>query len=374
MASLARRNLLHDRVRLAVTLTGIVFAVVLSAIQLGLFVGFTRATSDVIRFAGADLWVTSRGVTHLENGVPFSERKAYDARAIDGVAAVQKHIVRFSQWKKPDGGQEGILLIGVELDGSMGQPWNLVAGTIASLAEPDAVIVDELYLGKLGIQGPGDIVEINGRRARVVGLTRGIRTFTTSPPVFASFKHALDYGQLAEDQTLYLLVRTAAGVDPAAVAARLRDRLTDVEVVTGGGWRTAQEHYWMFGTGAGITVLIAAGLGLLVGVVVVAQTIYAATVDHIREYGTLKAMGATNAYLYRVILQQAALSAVAGYGIGIAIALGAARASLAGTTAIVLETQLATALFVLTLAMCLAASVVSINKVTRLDPAMVFKG
>ena len=130
----------------------------------------------------------------------------------------------------------------------------------------------------------------------------------------------------------------------------------------------------MFGTGAGITVLIAAGLGLLVGVVVVAQTIYAATVDHLREYGTLKAMGATNAYLYRVILQQAALSALAGYGIGIGIALMASRASLAGTTAIILEPALASALFVLTLVMCLGASVVSINKVTRIDPAMVFKG
>ena len=122
------------------------------------------------------------------------------------------------------------------------------------------------------------------------------------------------------------------------------------------------------------TVLIAAGLGLLVGVVVVAQTIYAATVDHIREYGTLKAMGATNAYLYRVILEQAAMSAVAGYGIGIAIALAASRASLHGTTAVIIEAPLAIALFVLTLVMCLGASVVSINKVTRIDPAMVFKG
>ena len=130
----------------------------------------------------------------------------------------------------------------------------------------------------------------------------------------------------------------------------------------------------MFGTGAGITVLIAAGLGLLVGVVVVAQTIYAATVDHIREYGTLKAMGASNGYLYRVILQQAAMSAVAGYGVGIGVAMVAARASLAGTTAIILEPPLAGALFVLTLLMCLGASVVSINRVTRIDPAMVFKG
>jgi putative ABC transport system permease protein len=374
MPSLARRNLLHDRVRLAVTLTGIVFAVVLSAVQLGLFMGFRRATSDVIRHAGADLWVKSAGVTHLENAVAFPDRKLYDALATPGVAAAQKHVVQFTQWKKPDGGQEGILLIGVDLAGQMGRPWNLVAGEASRLAEPDAVIVDELYLAKLGIAGIGDVVEIRGRRARVVGLTRGIRTFTTSPPVFTSIKRALDYGGLAEDQTLYLLVRTAAGANRDAVAAALRARLTDVDVVVAERWRTDQEGYWMFGTGAGITVLIAAALGLLVGIVVVAQTIYSATVDHLREYGTLKAMGATNAYLYRVILQQAAVSAVAGYAIGIAIALAAAAGSLQGTTAIVLEAPLALGLFALTLAMCMAASLISIRKVTRLDPAMVFKG
>lgn len=374
MPSLARRNLLHDRVRLVVTLTGIVFAVVLSSVQLGLFMGFRRATSDVIRHSGADLWVKSSGVTHLENAVAFSERKLYDALATPGVASAQRHVVQFTQWKKPDGGQEGVLLIGVDLAGTMGRPWNLVAGSLDALAEPDAVIVDELYLSKLGITGIGDVVEIRGHRARVVGLTRGIRTFTTSPPVFTSIKRALDYGGLSEDQTLYLLVRTAPDAAAPAVAEALTRRLTDVDVVTAEGWRTAQEGYWMFGTGAGITVLIAAALGLLVGIVVVAQTIYSATVDHLREYGTLKAMGATNAYLYRVILQQAAISAVAGYAIGIGIALGAAAGSLQGTTAIILEPPLALALFVLTFTMCLAASVISIRKVTRLDPAMVFKG
>ena len=160
MVALARRN--HDRVRLVVTLTGIVFAVVLSSIQLGLFVGFQRATSDVIANSGADLWVKSTGVTHLETGVPFSERKLYDVLATPGIASAQKHIVRFGQWQKPGGGQEGILLIGVDLTGDMGQPWKLVAGSIAALREPDAVIVDELYLSKLGIRGIGDTAEIGG--------------------------------------------------------------------------------------------------------------------------------------------------------------------------------------------------------------------
>ena len=130
----------------------------------------------------------------------------------------------------------------------------------------------------------------------------------------------------------------------------------------------------MFGTGAGITVLIAAVSRIMVGVVIVAQTIYSATVDHIREYGTLKAMGATNFYLYRVIITQAFLSGLIGYVIGMSIALFVSYISLKGTTGIILPWELIAGFFGLTLLMCVSASVVSINKVTRIDPAMVFKG
>jgi putative ABC transport system permease protein len=374
MRSLALRNLLHDRIRFVVTLTGIVFSVVLSAIQLGLFVGFTRATSDVIRHSGADVWVMSRGVGNLENGVEIPEVRAYQVQAVDGVATVQSHLVAFGNWKRPDGAQEGCLLIGLELGGVMGQPWNLVAGSLADLARPDAVIVDELYRDKLGVTHLGQVLEIRGHRVRVVGFTRGIRTFTTAPPVFTSVERAQDYAGLRSDQAMYLLVKGTPGVDPEALAARIEATVPDVTALSTTAWSQKQQDYWMFGTGAGITVLIAAGLGLLVGVVVVAQTIYAATVDHIREYGTLKAMGATNGYIYRVIIRQATISGLIGYAIAIAIATVVSRGSLAGTTAIIIPAPLAVGLFALTMGMCIGASMVSINKVTRIDPAMVFKG
>jgi putative ABC transport system permease protein len=119
---LARRNLLHDRVRFAVTLTGIVFAVVLSSIQLGLFVGFRRATSDLMRFSGADIWVRSAGVTHLETPVAFPDAKRFEVLAVPGVADAQSHIVNFGQWKKPNGADEGILVIGLERRPLMGPP------------------------------------------------------------------------------------------------------------------------------------------------------------------------------------------------------------------------------------------------------------
>jgi putative ABC transport system permease protein len=371
--SLALRNLLHDRVRLVVTLTGIVFSVVLSAIQLGLFVGFKRATSDLIRVSGADIWIKSEGVTHLESAVEMPEGRLYRVLATPGIAAAEKYIAGFSGWTRPDGAEEGIMIIGLEPRATMARPWNMTAGRFDDLMQPDAVIVDELYLGKLGISGVGDVCEIRGRRARVVGLTRGIRTFTTAPPVFTSFTNAQNYAGMDADRTLYVLARVTPGADVAGVTAALEERIDGIDALATADWQAAQENYWMFGTGAGVTVLIAAGLGMLVGVVVVAQTIYAATVDHLKEYGTLKAIGAANRYIYRVITQQALASAVVGYAVGIAIAMTVSQASLQGTTAILLPWQLLVSLAAATAVMCLVASVVSINKATRIDPAMVFK-
>ena len=123
--------------------------------------------------------------------------------------------------------------------------------------------------------------------------------------------------------------------------------------------------YWMFTTGAGVAVLIAALLGLVVGVVVVAQTIYATTMDHISEYGTLKAMGAPNSYIYKVIITQAGIAAVAGYGLAMFVSIFIVRASQSGGSAILLPWQMAVGIFFLTVLMCVSAAVVSINKVTR---------
>jgi putative ABC transport system permease protein len=374
MRILAWRNLVHDKVRLAVTVTGIVFAVVLIVVELGLFLGFTTTTSSLIDRSNADLWITAPRVPYIEQGVPFSERKLTTVLATPGVKTASKYVAQFTQWKRPDGRQESVQVVGVDLGSGLGLPWNLVEGTLADLRKPDAVFVDEIYREKLGVERIGQVVEIRGRRARVAGFTRGIRAFTTSPYVFTTFKNALDYTNLREDQTLYILVKAADGVDHEALRQSLASRLSDVDVVTNSGFSRMTRVYWMFTTGAGIAVLLAAVLGLVVGVVVVAQTIYATTVDHIREYGTLKAMGATNRYLYGVIILQAVISAFMGYGLGMVVSVFVVRGSEQGGAAILLPAPMAVGMLGLTLAMCVGAAVVSINKVTRLDPAMVFKG
>jgi putative ABC transport system permease protein len=374
MPPLARRNLFHDRIRLVVTLTGIAFSVVLMAVQWGLFRGFSTSTTGLIDHSGADLWVTAKNTAYLEQAVPFNERKYYQVLATPGVGRAIKYIVRWTTWKEPTGRSESVAVIGCDPDTSMGLPYGLVAGDVQQLKQPNSVITDRIYADKLDAHRLGDTAEIREFRARVVGFTDGIRTFTTSPFVFTTFKRALDYVGLNADQLNFVLVKAAPGADIGKLKAGLRARLPDNDVYTTAEFSQMTRHYWMFTTGAGIAVLMAAVLGFVVGIAVVAQTIYATTMDHIREYGTLKAMGAPNRYVLGVILQQAAIAAALGYAIGMAVSLFVVHGAASGGANILLTWQTAVGLFFMTVVMCATAAVVSVNKILTLDPAMVFKG
>jgi len=376
MALLARRNLFHDRVRFAVTLTGIVFALVLIIVQFGLFLGFTTTTSNNIDHSNADLWVAFHGVGYFDTGRMFSERKFYEVLGTPGVQQAEKYIQNFALWKKPDGGMENIQVIGYRAGSGLGEPWNMVQGAPLDVKQEDGVIIDELYKEKLGVNGIGDRVEIGDHRARVVGFTHGIRSFTTSPFVYTSFKNALNYTrpEAREDQLTYILIKVAPGFTPAQVQRDLREQVSDIEVFTREEFSRRTRFYWMFTTGAGLAVLTAALMGLVVGVAVVAQTIYAATMDHIREYGTLKAMGATNRYLYRVLIEQAVWSAMLGYGLALIVAHFIVQGSEKGGALILMPLSMKIGMLLLAVLMCITAALVSINKVTKLDPAMVFKG
>ena len=374
LTELSWRNLIHDKVRLGVTLTGIVFAVVLIVVELGLFVGFATTTSGLIDQSRADLWIAAARVGYVEVGVPFSERKLYTVLKTPGVRHATNYVARFTQWKRPDGRQGSGQIVGFEPDQPLGGPWNVVSVSQRLPKEARNVIIDELYKYKRGITHRHQRGEASRRRARVVGFTRGIRSFTTSPYVFTSFKSAQAYADVPVDQTVFMLVTVSPGADVQAVRSRLQAQLPDSDVHTTSEFSSMTRQYWMFTTGAGVAVLLAAALGLVVGIVVVAQTIYATTMDHLKEYGTLKAMGADNSYLYRVIIEQAVASAGVGYVLAMGVSYVVVKGSQSGGAAILVPMEMVVGMLGLTIVMCVGAALVSINKVTRLDPAMVFKG
>ena len=372
--TLAFRNLFHDRVRLAVTLVGILFAIVLIAVQLGLYLGARQIIASTIDHAKGDIWIMAYGNKNFEEAQPINQRARFVALATPGVASVIPMITSFVDWKKPDGGTANIVIVGADPEDGGLVPWDVVEGDVASLGTRDAVIIDKSYLEDLGVSGVGASAQINGNRVRVVGLTDGIRSFTTTPFVFTTFARGRSLLGMAPDQITYGLVQLAPGANAESVRATLQGLLPDLQVMTKEEFRNRSLDHWMLATGAGVALIGGAILGLIVGTVIVAQTLYSSTKDHLNEFATLRALGSSAGYIHRVILSQAALSAALGYGLGMAIALLIiyVTESMALPLPIVMTPGLAVLLFALTLFMCAISAIAAISKVTRIDPAMVF--
>ena len=370
---LAWRNLARDRVRLAITIVGVTFSVVLMALQLALLIGFAVTSSSLIDRAKADFWIVPKGTRDVDQSGDLTERRRYQALALPGVAAAEKLIVHFVPWKRPDGGVETVIVVGVDPNHPAVAPWNFVAGSVESLKMPDGIVIDELYAQKLGVRHIGESVEINGHRARVAGMTSGIRAFTQSPYIFASLKTAQAFAGLASDRATYVLVTADPGTDLAGLQHSLIHRFPGFDVWKASAFSWQTRKYWLLTTGAGVALLIAAVLGLVVGIVIVAQTLYAATVERLPEYATLRAMGAGNQFLHRVILKQSSVGAAIGYGLGMLITGAALVMARDGTAALMLPWPVVVGLAVVTFLMCAGGALISIRKVLKIDPVMVFK-
>ena len=371
--TLALRNLVHDRIRLAVTLVGILFSIVLVAVQLGLYLGSSRMITANIDRADGDLWVTTFGAKSFEDGgVLLTDRERHQALATPGVQSVVPLVVAFAEWRKPEGGSSRVVLVGSDSDDKGLVPWNLAQGTLEDIKAPDAIAVDQSYLAELGISGMGATAQAANGRVKVRALTEGIRSFTQSPYAFTTLNRARQLLGADSDRMTFLLVKLAPGASSDDVKANLAARLSSADVLTTDEFRARSLKQWLFKTGAGLALIGGALLGSLVGTVIVAQTLYSSTKDHIHEFATLRALGSTKGYIHKVILAQAGLSAVIGYLLGMSIALVILYFSKNSALPLVMTPGLAFWLFALTIGMCAISALSAIVKVTKIDPATVF--
>jgi putative ABC transport system permease protein len=377
MWNLARKLLLHDRLRFAVAIAGVSVSVMLVLVQVGLYYGFMDTASSLIDASKADLWVGKKGNESFEFATPYDDRTYYRVASVPGVKHAERLLVNFSQFKLADGGDLGIQVIGIETAPGhrpLLSPWNVVDGDIRRLAEPGAIVLDRSEYAKLKIDQVGHLTEIAGVRAEVVALTTGIRSFTTSPIIFTDLRTARSYmPQLGDDPVTYVLVEVDPGVDVAAVQARI-NALPHLAAYTTREMSRRTRTYWSERTGVGAGFFTTAVLGIIVGFVVVGQILYSGTLQYIREYGTLKAMGARNSAVVRVILSQAMISAALGFAVGAPLAMAMRAAMKGANLTVALSPELYTVTAAITAVMCAFAALLSIVKVLRLDPASVFKG
>ncbi len=369
---LSWRNLFHDRLRFIATVIGIVFSIVLVTVQMGLFLGFDRMVTTMIDHAPADLWIVPRDTKCFEDSSLVDEHERFRALSVAGVMDALPIVIGFAQWRLPNGGTTPVFIVSSDTRAGGLHPWNLVEGSLADLAIPGAVAIDQSYFDRLGTEGLGANAEIRDQKVKVTAITKGIRAFTTTPYVFTSLDQARTYVGTPPNKATYFLVRLSPNADVESVRSRLRTALSDSEVLTPGEFRNRSRSFWLFGTGAGAALFAGALLGIVVGTVIVAQTLYASTKDHLPEFATLRAIGASGSYIHKVIICQALLSAIIGFCIAAGVGLIIVDATAESALPILMTPLMTMGLFLLTVVMCVLSAIFAIVQVIRIDPAVVF--
>jgi len=369
--TLASRNLFQDRLRLVATLVGIVFSVVLVMVQLGLYVGFGRMVTTMIDHAPADLWIVTKGVKSFEDVSLLDTNIRDKVQAINGVSEVVPVVIGFSVWRLPNGGMTPVFVVGSDLKADGLRPWHLVGGSLQALSSPGAVAIDRFYYKRLGVDGIGATSAIRGQPITVEAVTSGIRSFTTTPYIFCNIDQARSYIGLPASKSSHFLVRVKSGADIGRVRDEIQATVSNVDVLTPSQFRERSRSFWLFGTGAGAALFAGALLGIIVGTVIVAQTLYSSTKDHLLEFATLRAIGGSKGYIYKVIVYQALLNAAIGFALASVVAIAVVGLTAQSALPVVITSSLVIGLLALTIAMCVGSAIVAILRVVRIDPVMV---
>lgn len=418
MVSLARKNLLEDIPRFLVAQAGIMFAVTLVTLQTGIFNGFTRSTGQLIYNSEADIWVASESWVQIELTLPIPVSHVIEAHKVEGVARAEALTFINALWRHKKGEINYVRVVGFEPNGELFTPNNLTKGNLSEIKNPYSVIVDKTNLTSLNIQKMGEEATVNSLPAKIVGFTQGNRSIVSNPYMFTSLENAVNYltsGQtsslscklpsqgsgdlictntysrspqsstsnqplttpkplVASDMISYVLIQAESGEDLQQLKQRLEAALPNTKAFTRDEIIQKNQNFWQKRTGVGFILGMGAIVGIIVGVIIVGQILYSSVSDHLKEFGTLKAIGASDWVIYGVIIEQALWMAVLGYIPSTVLCYGVAAWAYATQGILILITPTsAIAIFGITVIMCVGSAIFAIQKVTRLDPAMVFK-
>src|SRR5439155_929342 len=357
---LAWQNIVHDRARFSVTVLGVSFAVFLMVFQGSLLAGFLRAASRLIDASDSDIWITARGVQAFEFGTPIESRVREMAAGVPGVLETNRVCMAFAVYRTPNGTQQVVALVGADPNVGKRFPVPDAPGSGENMS-PDAVIYDVSDRDLIQVTAMPAEVEVNRHRARIERQINGYGAFLGVPFLFTSYRNASRYMGAGPEEAMFVLLRVDKGYSTSDVQQSLRQRFPEVDVLTRDEFARKSRTYWTMKTGAGGAILTAAVLGFLIGLVVVSQTIYANTMENIEEYATLKALGASQAFVARIVLSQALICGMIGSVLGLLAVIPSINYAKSLIPWIQAPWWLPGAMVVPSLAMCSLASIVSVR-------------
>ena len=385
MRIISFRMLIGEKSKYFAMIFGLSFATLLIALSSALFVGMMERTISTVRNAGiADIWVMDPKALFVDDVKNIQDIQLYRVRSVEGVKWAVPMFYALLKARLGNGAFQTSLVLGLDDATLAGGPPEIVQGSLADLRYSDAIIVDidgavrrfgttNAENGKPRPLRVGDSIELSDHRAKVVGLAKIQRSLLNQPVIYTTYSRAKTFAPPERNMLAFVLVKLEPGADPEQVCQRIRAQ-------TGLGAYTREELirrtllFYFRNTAIPISTGMAAVLGLIVGTAVSGQAFYSFTQDNIRYFGVLKAMGASNLALLRMILLQASIVGMLGYGVG--IGASALCEYLMRNTLVSLETtwQILAGTALSVLLICLGSATISIRKVMKLEPAIVFRG
>lgn len=378
MLWLALRILTGDLAKYVGMVFGISFASLLIAQQASIFCGLMSFTASQINdVRGAGLWVMDENVRFIDDIKPMSENELLRVRGVPGVQWAVRLYKGLARARMDDGRFQQVILLGLDDQAPVGAPTTILRGRLEDLAMPDAVIMDERGAQQLWPDDPyrlGRVFEMNDRRAVLVGICTASRTFQTFPVVYTRYSRALAFSPPERKMLSFILAEPKPGLMPEEVAQDIKQR-TGLAALTRDEFRWKTIDYYLQETGIPINFGITVLLGLIVGTAITGQTFYLFTVENLKQFGALKAMGASDWQIVRMILVQAALVSFIGYGLGVGgAALFGELTRNASKLAFFMPWQVLIGTGVAVFLMAIASSLLCIVRVLVLEPAVVFRG
>ena len=378
MLWIAWKMLIGNRVKYLGIVFGVVFAALLIAQQSSIFCGLMLLTISQIRDTqGPDIWVMDKNVQFVDDIKPLSDTELFRVKGVPGVEWAVRFYKGIARARLEEGTYEQMILLGIDDATLVGAPQGVFMGSIADLRKPDAVIIDAVGYKRIWPGEPlrlGRVFEMNDRRAVIVGITMASKTFQSFPIIYTRYSQAVLFAPRERKVLSFVLADPSPGV-PAEEVCRRIEAQTGLQALTRQQFTWKTIRYYLQKTGIPINFGITVFLGFLVGTAIAGQTFYLFTVENIRQFGALKAMGTSNWTILCMVLFQAIQVGIVGYGVGVGLAalFGVATKGF-GRLSFFMPWQVLAITGAAVFVIVLLASLLSIRKVLVVDPAIVFRG
>ncbi len=378
MGWVALKMLTGDRAKYLGLVFGVAFASMLMSHQVSIFCGLMlRTASQILDVRDAGIWICDPELQSVDEIEPLSDTDLYRVRGVPGVRWAARLSKSLGRVRTADGRYRTAIVMGLDDDSFAGAPQQMLLGSWHDLRRPDGVILDDAGFSYLFPGEPltlGKTLEMNDRRVVVVGICRVAAPFQTFPVMYCRFSQATRYVPQERNTLSVIVADTQPGADPREVCQRISER-TRLAAYDSRSFVWLTIGYYMRSTGIPVNFGITVALGFIVGTAIAGQTFYLFTLENLKQFGALKAMGVTNKRILVMILLQAGVVGGLGYALGI----GATSVFFELTKDIYhlrgffLPWQVAVGTAGAVVVIMFLASVVSIRRVWTLEPAIVFK-